>query len=86
MSLKRIDKTFQQLKAQGKKAFVVYIMSGDPDGETSLKVIHLLSKLGVDIIELGIPFSDPLADGPTIQAAGQRADPVRSKTNELDHQ
>jgi tryptophan synthase alpha chain len=69
----RIDDTFARLKAQGKKAFVTYIMGGDPDEATSLAVMKGLPAAGVDIIELGMPFTDPMADGPTIQLAGQRA-------------
>jgi len=69
----RIDDTFARLKRQGKKAFVSYIMGGDPDAATSLAVMKGLPKAGVDIIELGMPFTDPMADGPTIQLAGQRA-------------
>ena len=69
----RIDDTFARLKAQGKKAFVAYVMAGDPDFETSLEVVKGLPGAGVDIIELGLPFTDPMADGPTIQLAGQRA-------------
>jgi tryptophan synthase alpha chain len=69
----RIDDTFARLRADGKKAFVAYIMAGDPDLETSLAVMKGLPGAGVDIIELGLPFTDPMADGPTIQLAGQRA-------------
>lgn len=69
----RIDAKFASLKAEGKKAFVSYIMAGDPDLETSLEVMKGLPGAGVDIIELGVPFTDPMADGPTIQLAGQRA-------------
>ncbi|GHE00878.1 tryptophan synthase subunit alpha [Defluviimonas sp. 20V17] len=69
----RIDTKFAQLKAAGKKAFVSYIMAGDPDMETSLAVMKALPGQGVDVIELGMPFTDPMADGPTIQLAGQRA-------------
>ncbi len=69
----RIDQTFARLKAEGKKAFVAYIMAGDPDLATSLAVMKGLPAAGVDIIELGMPFTDPMADGPTIQLAGQRA-------------
>lgn len=69
----RIDDTFARLKSQGKKAFVSYIMAGDPDTATSLAVMKGLPGAGVDIIELGMPFTDPMADGPTIQLAGQRA-------------
>lgn len=69
----RIDAKFASLKAEGRKAFVSYIMAGDPDLETSLEVMKGLPGAGVDIIELGVPFTDPMADGPTIQLAGQRA-------------
>jgi tryptophan synthase alpha chain len=69
----RIDDTFARLKSEGKKAFVAYVMAGDPDYETSLEVVKGLPGAGVDIIELGLPFTDPMADGPTIQLAGQRA-------------
>ena len=69
----RIDDTFARLRAEGKKAFVAYIMAGDPDVEQSLAVMKGLPSAGVDIIELGLPFTDPMADGPTIQLAGQRA-------------
>ncbi|MEX0316566.1 MAG: tryptophan synthase subunit alpha [Ruegeria sp.] len=69
----RIDAKFAALQAQGKKAFVAYVMAGDPDYYTSLEVIKGLPGAGVDVIELGLPFTDPMADGPTIQAAGQRA-------------
>ncbi|MEQ8368717.1 MAG: tryptophan synthase subunit alpha, partial [Roseicyclus sp.] len=55
----RIDDTFARLKAEGKKAFVAYVMAGDPDYETSLAVVKALPKAGVDIIELGLPFTDP---------------------------
>ena len=69
----RIDDKFAELKAEGRKAFVSYIMAGDPDVPTSLEVLKGLPAAGVDIIELGLPFTDPMADGPTIQLAGQRA-------------
>ena len=69
----RIDSKFAALKAEGKKAFVAYVMAGDPDYETSLELVRGLPGAGVDIIELGQPFTDPMADGPTIQLAGQRA-------------
>lgn len=69
----RIDDTFARLRQQQKKAFVSYIMAGDPSTATSLEVMKGLPKAGVDIIELGMPFTDPMADGPTIQLAGQRA-------------
>jgi tryptophan synthase alpha chain len=69
----RIDDTFGRLRAEGRKAFVAYIMAGDPDAATSLAVMRGLPAAGVDMIELGLPFTDPMADGPTIQRAGQRA-------------
>jgi len=69
----RIDAKFAALKSQGRKAFVSYIMAGDPDYDTSLEVMRGLPAAGVDVIELGLPFTDPMADGPTIQLAGQRA-------------
>ncbi|MEV8466118.1 tryptophan synthase subunit alpha [Fluviibacterium sp. DFM31] len=69
----RIDRKFADLRAEGKKAFVAYVMAGDPDYDSSLDLIKALPAAGVDIIELGQPFTDPMADGPTIQLAGQRA-------------
>ena len=69
----RIDAKFAALQAEGKKAFVSYVMAGDPDFDTSLEIVRGLPGAGVDIIELGLPFTDPMADGPTIQLAGQRA-------------
>ncbi len=71
--MSRIDDTFARLKRDGKKAFVSYIMAGDPDVATALAVMKGLPGAGVDINELGLPFTDPMADGPTIQLAGQRA-------------
>ncbi|WP_341368682.1 tryptophan synthase subunit alpha [Yoonia sp. BS5-3] len=71
--MSRIDAKFAELKAQGRKAFVAYVMAGDPDYDTGLEVVKGLPGAGVDIIELGVPFTDPMADGPTIQLAGQRA-------------
>ncbi len=69
----RIDAKFAELRAKGQKAFVSYVMAGDPDFDTSLELVKGLPGAGVDIIELGLPFTDPMADGPTIQLAGQRA-------------
>ncbi|SIT24395.1 tryptophan synthase, alpha chain [Gemmobacter megaterium] len=69
----RIDQTFARLRNQNRKAFVAYIMGGDPDSDRSLAVMRGLPGAGVDIIELGMPFTDPMADGPTIQLAGQRS-------------
>ena len=69
----RIDDTFARLKVEGKKAFVTYVMAGDPDEARALEIVKGLPAAGVDIIELGLPFTDPMADGATIQLAGQRA-------------
>ena len=69
----RIDTRFVELAKEGRSAFVTYVMAGDPDPATSLEVIKALPKAGADVIELGIPFTDPMADGPSIQAAGLRA-------------
>ena len=69
----RIDAKFEHLKTLGSKAFVAYVMAGDPNYEKSLEIVKGLPEAGVDIIELGLPFTDPMADGPTIQLAGQRA-------------
>ncbi|MET0906816.1 MAG: tryptophan synthase subunit alpha [Tardiphaga sp.] len=69
----RIDTRFAELKAEGRSAFVTFVMAGDPDPATSLEIVKALPKAGADIIEIGMPFTDPMADGPSIQAAGQRA-------------
>lgn len=69
----RMDKKFAALKAEGRPALVTYFMGGDPDYETSLEIMKALPAAGADVIELGAPFSDPMADGPAIQLAGQRA-------------
>jgi tryptophan synthase alpha chain len=69
----RIDARFAELAKQGRSAFVTFVTAGDPDPKTSLDVIKALPKAGADIIELGMPFTDPMADGPSIQAAGLRA-------------
>ena len=69
----RIDDTFTRLKAEDKAAFVAFIMAGDPDYETSLSLLKQMPAAGVDVIELGICFTDPMADGAAIQAAGLRA-------------
>jgi tryptophan synthase alpha chain len=71
--MSRIDAKFADLKAKGKKAFVTYVMAGDPNYDKGLEIVMGLPAAGVDIIELGIPFTDPMADGITIQLAGQRA-------------
>lgn len=69
----RIDRRMAKLKAEGRPALVTYFMGGDPDYATSLSIMKALPKAGSDVIELGMPFSDPMADGPAIQAAGLRA-------------
>jgi len=69
----RIDARFAQLKKQGRSAFVTFLMAGDPDPSTSLSIIKAMPAAGADIIEVGMPFTDPMADGPSIQAAGLRA-------------
>lgn len=69
----RIDRQFAALKEEGRAALVTFIMAGDPDAETSLEIIKGLPAAGADLIEIGMPFTDPMADGPAIQAAGLRA-------------
>lgn len=75
----RIDKKFRLLKRDKKKAFIAYITAGDPNMGVTARLVPALEAAGVDIVELGIPFSDPLADGPTIQAASGRA--LKNKAN-----
>ncbi|CCE09437.1 tryptophan synthase alpha chain [Bradyrhizobium sp. STM 3843] len=69
----RIEARLAQLKKEARSAFVTFVMAGDPDPETSLAIVKALPQAGADIIELGMPFTDPMADGPSIQAAGLRA-------------
>jgi tryptophan synthase alpha chain len=69
----RIDARFAELANHGRSAFVTFLMAGDPDPKTSLDILKALPKAGADIIEIGMPFTDPMADGPSIQAAGLRA-------------
>jgi len=69
----RIERRFAALKQEGRAALVTFTMAGDPDYETSLAIARALPKAGADVIELGMPFTDPMADGPAIQAAGLRA-------------
>ncbi|MDB5419761.1 MAG: trpA [Phenylobacterium sp.] len=73
MSKARIDTRFAALKQEGRAAFVPYVMAGDPDAATALKILRGLPAAGADLIELGFPFSDPMAEGPPIQRAAQRA-------------
>ena len=69
----RIDKRFAALKAEGRAALVTFLMAGDPDEATALAIVKALPAAGADVIELGMPFTDPMADGPAVQAAGLRA-------------
>ena len=71
--MSRIAATFKRLEAAGKKALIPFITAGDPDGEMTLPLMRALVAAGSDVIELGVPFSDPMADGPTIQRASERA-------------
>ena len=73
MTATRIDKRFAALKEEGRAALVTFTMAGDPDYDTALAIAKALPKAGADVIELGMPFTDPMADGPAIQAAGVRA-------------
>jgi len=73
MKSSRIETRFNELNQQGRPAFVTFVMGGDPDYDTSLDILKALPGSGADIIEVGMPFSDPMADGPAIQLAGQRA-------------
>ena len=71
--MSRIQSTFKRLQAEGRKALIPFITAGDPDGESTVSLMHSLVAGGADIIELGVPFSDPMADGPIIQRASERA-------------
>ena len=71
--MNRIEKLFKKLKAQNKKAFIPYVMAGDPSIEKTKEIVLMFEECGADIVELGVPFTDPLADGPTIQRAAERA-------------
>jgi tryptophan synthase alpha chain len=73
MAQSRIDRRFADLRAAGRPALVCFVTAGDPDGATSLDIINALPAAGCDIIEIGMPFSDPMAEGPTIQLSSQRA-------------
>jgi len=74
-----IESKFSHLTAAGRNGFIPFVTAGDPDLETSLKIVQALADTGADIIELGVPFSDPMADGPTIQRSSQRA--LKNGTN-----
>jgi len=69
----RLDRKFTALQSEGRKAFIAFVSAGDPDPDTSFAILSGLPAAGADIIELGMPFTDPMADGPSIQAASQRA-------------
>lgn len=71
--MNRISKKFEELKREDRKGFIPFVSAGDPDIETSRRIVLALADNGADLIELGVPFSDPMADGPTIQASSQRA-------------
>lgn len=77
--INRLDATFDRLRADGRKALIAYIMAGDPSLQETETLVLELEKAGADVIELGVPFSDPIADGPVIQAAAERA--LRSGTS-----
>ena len=80
----RIEARFASLAREGRAGLVTYTMAGDPDHETSLAIAQALPKAGADVIELGMPFTDPMADGPAIQAAGLRALEVRANAEKDD--
>ena len=69
----RIDRRFAELAREGRAGLVTFLMAGDPDYDTSLATLSALPKAGADVLEIGMPFTDPMADGPAIQAAGLRA-------------
>jgi tryptophan synthase alpha chain len=71
--MSRIATTFKNLRASGRHGFIPFVSAGDPDLATSKDIVLTLAKNSADVIELGVPFTDPMADGPTIQASSQRA-------------
>ncbi len=71
--MSRIQATFEQLQAQGRQALIPYVTTGDPFADATVDIMLAMAKAGADVIELGVPFSDPMADGPVIQKAGERA-------------
>ena len=77
--MSRISTTFQSLQARGRKALIPFITAGDPSAEMTVPLMHALVEAGADVIELGVPFSDPMADGPAIQRSSERA--LRHHTN-----
>ena len=83
MTTARIDARFAALKEEGRAAFVAYVMGGDPDLATSMKILQGLPAAGADVIELGFPFSDPIGEGPTIQRAAQRSLAAGTKLDDV---
>ena len=81
--MSRISEQFERLKHEGRKGFIPFITAGDTDFSTSFSIVLKLAELGADIIELGVPFSDPMADGPTIQRSSQRALDKGTKLNDV---
>src|SRR6266571_5102072 len=71
--MSRIQATFQRLGKNGKKALIPYVTAGDPDPSATVPIMHAMVEAGADVVELGVPFSDPMADGPVIQRSGERA-------------
>ena len=71
--MSRIAARFASLRQQGRKGLIPYICAGDPDADLTVPLMHALARAGADVIELGVPFSDPMADGPVIQRAAERA-------------
>lgn len=71
--MSRIDRRFAALRAEGRAALVTFVMAGDPDAATAVEIVRALPAAGADLIEIGMPFTDPMADGPSIQLSGQRA-------------
>ncbi len=83
MTQQRIEACFARCKAEGRAAFIAYVMAGDPDLKTALEIIKGLPGAGADIIEVGMPFSDPMAEGPPIQRAAQRSLKAGTKTRDV---
>ena len=69
--MSRIQASFERLKAEGRKALIPYVTAGDPQPDVTVPLMHAMVETGADVIELGVPFSDPMADGPTIQACAR---------------
>ena len=81
--LTRLDEKIQALKQSSKKALVAYLVAGDPDLDSTLELMHGFVDSGVNILELGVPFTDPIAEGPTIQAAHDRALKNNTSLNDI---